>query len=221
MFKTTFFALAWFALNPLACAEPLAPGELKALLERIREKRAAAPQVQADFVEVKKVRLLNNPITSSGKVWFQAPNKFRREVKGNSPSTTVSDGQELWIYYPNFKSAERYALGKRSPLTAAIAGLTAGLNLENVEATYHLSGVKRDAGYELQLVPRASSMKKFLDRFTIWLNAESGVERTEMSQPGGDRIDTRYSNETRAPIPASMFQFTPPEGTEVSTPLGK
>ena len=63
-----FFATA-------AYADPISPADLKALLARIREKRAAAPQVQADFQEEKSVHLLNKPITSSGKMWFQAPNK--------------------------------------------------------------------------------------------------------------------------------------------------
>src|SRR2546430_3965840 len=52
-------------------------------------------------------RLMKKPILSAGKVWFQPPNKFRREVTGSSPSLTVSDGRQLWIYYPSFKSAER------------------------------------------------------------------------------------------------------------------
>ena len=69
------------AFAPLASADPLSPADLKALLGRIREKRAAAPQMQADFQEEKNVQMLNKPITSSGKVWFQAPNKFRREVE--------------------------------------------------------------------------------------------------------------------------------------------
>jgi outer membrane lipoprotein-sorting protein len=42
-----------------------------------------------------------------------------------------------------------------------------------------------------------------------------------MLLPNGDRIVTSYSNQTREPVPASMFEFTPPAGTEVSTPLGK
>src|SRR6266513_4579870 len=78
-------------------AEPLSPPDLKALLGRIREKRAAAPQVQADFQEEKNVKMLNKPIVSSGKIWFQSPDKFRREAKGSSPSITVSDGKQLWI----------------------------------------------------------------------------------------------------------------------------
>jgi outer membrane lipoprotein-sorting protein len=205
----------------LAGAQPLTPAEVKDLLGRIRQKRAAAPQVQADFREDKNVHLLNKPIASSGKVWFQAPNKFRREAKGSAPSVTVSDGQQLWIYYPKFQSAEHYSLGKRSPLDAGIAALTAGLNLENIENTYRITARKREKGYELELVPRAPSLKKFLQKFTIQLNDDLQVERTEMLQPSGDRIVTGYSNETRAPIDPSTFEFTPPAGTDVTTPLGR
>jgi outer membrane lipoprotein-sorting protein len=213
--------LAFAFLTPLLRADPLSPADVKALLARIREKRAAAPQVQADFQEEKTVHMLNKPITSSGKMWFQAPNKFRREAKGNSPSVTVSDGQHLWIYYPKFQSAEHYSLGKRSPLDAGIAAITASLNLENVEGTYHITGTKEADGYQLQLAPRNPSMKRFLQTFSIRLNNELQAVRTEMLQPSGDRIVTIYSNESRAPIPASTFEFTPPPGTDVTTPLGR
>ena len=214
-------AFALLFLVPLASADPLSPAEVKALLARIREKRAAAPQVQADFQEEKTIHMLNKPITSSGKMWFQAPNKFRREAKGNSPSITVSDGQQLWIYYPKFKSAEHYSLGKRSPLDAGIAAITASLNLENVEATYHITAMKEADGYQLQLTPRNPSMKRLLQSFSIRMNNELQVVRTEMLQPNGDRIVTTYLNESRVPIPPSTFEFTPPAGTDVTTPLGR
>jgi outer membrane lipoprotein carrier protein len=180
--------------------------------------------VQADFQEEKTMRLMNKPIVSSGKVYFQAPNKFRREVKGSSPSVTVSDGQQLWIYYPNFKSAERYALGKRSPLDSAIAAINTALNLENVESAFHIAATKIDppkAGYELELTPRTPSMKRMFQKLKIQINDELLLQRTEMDQPNGDRIVTVYSNQTRTPIPASTFEFTPPQGTDVSTPLGR
>ena len=131
-------------------AEPLSPTDVKTLLERIREKRAVAPSMQADFQEQRKIHLLDEPINSSGKIWFQAPNKFRVERKGNAPSITVSDGQQLWIYYPNFKSAERYSLAKRSPLDAAISAITTALNLENVEHTFHITGEKSEITENLE-----------------------------------------------------------------------
>ena len=213
--------LMWLALASATLAEPLSPAELKTLLGRIREKRSAAPQVQADFQEEKNVHLLNKPISSAGKVWFQAPNKFRREVRGSSPSVTVSDGQQLWIYYPAFKSAEHYSLGKRSPLDAAIAAITASMNLERVEELYHLTGTREGNASVLQLVPRNPSMKRFLQSFSIHVNAQLEVERTEMTQPNGDRIVTAYANESRAAIPEATFVFSPPAGTDVTTPLGR
>lgn len=216
---TIIYLLFSFAAS--AGAQSLSPVEVKGLLERIRQKRAAAPQVQADFRENKNIHLLNKPIASSGKVWFQVPDKFRREAKGSAPSITVSDGKQLWIYYPKFQSAEHYSLGKKSPLDAGLSALTAGLNLENVEGTYRITGTKRDKGYELELAPRAPSLKKFLQKFAIQLNEELQVERTEMLQPNGDRIVTDYSNETRAPIDPATFEFTPPPGTNVTTPLGR
>ncbi|MGI8955531.1 MAG: LolA family protein [Chthoniobacterales bacterium] len=202
-------------------AEPLAPPDVKALLDRIRAKRAGAPQLQADFHEEKTVHLMNKPISSTGKVWFQKPDKFRREVTGNSPSVMVSDGKQLWIYYPKFKSAEHYSLGKHSPLDAGIAALTAALNLENVENSYHIAGSKLDDGYELQLAPRNPSLKRLLKTFNIQMNADLQVERTEMVQPNGDHIVTKYSNESRAPIDPSTFTFSAPTGTDVTTPLGR
>jgi outer membrane lipoprotein carrier protein len=202
-------------------ADPLSPADVKSLLARIRDKRAAAPHVQADFREEKTIRLMNKPIVSAGKVWFQPPDKFRREVRGNAPSAAVSDGQQLWIYYPNFKSAEHYTLGKRSPVDAGIAAVNTALNLENVENTFQISGRKIDNGFELELLPRSPSMKRIFQKFNLRINDDLLVERTEMLQPNGDRLVTTYSNQTRAPIPASTFEFTPPPGTEITTPLGR
>jgi outer membrane lipoprotein-sorting protein len=218
-FLTIFLLAFGFAFS--ISAEPLTPHEVKDLLNRIRTKRAGTPQVRADFQEEKTVHLMNKPISSRGKVWFQKPDKFRREVTGNSPSITVSDGQQLWIYYPKFHSAEHYSLGKHSPLDAGIAALTAALNLENVENSYHISGNQLDSGYELQLAPRNPSLKRLLKTFTIQMNADLQVQRTEMIQPNGDHIVTLYSNESRAPIPPATFKFTPPGGTDITTPLGR
>lgn len=204
-----------------ARAQTISPAEIKGLLARIREQRAAFPNMQADFEEQRKIHLLDEPIASSGKVWFQTPNKFRLERKGNSPSVTVSDGQTMWIYYPKFKSAERYSLGKRSPLDAAIAAITTALNLQEVENSFHISGAKTANGYNLELAPRNPSMKRIFQKLALRLNNELFAERTEMSQPNGDRIVTVYTNPAHATLPESIFEFTPPAGTEISTPLGR
>ena len=216
--RTIFLPIVFVvALSCVTRAAPRSGDELKNLLTSIRQNRST----QADFQEQRVIRLMKNPVTSSGTVWFQTPNKFRREVKGNSPSTTVSDGRDLWIYYPNFKSAERYPLGKGSPLDATVAAINSALNLENIESSFNVTATKSDTEHELQLLPRTAAMKRVFQKLDLRINSESRVERTDMLLPNGDRIVTTYSNQKRAAIPASTFEFKPPAGTEVTTPLGQ
>jgi outer membrane lipoprotein carrier protein len=205
------------ALTCVTGGAPLSGDELKNLLAAIRQNRST----QADFQEQRVIRLMKNPVQSSGTVWFQPPNKFRREVKGNSPSITVSDGRNLWIYYPNFKSAERYPLGKGSPLDATVAAINSALNLENIETSFNISATKGDNGHELALLPRTAAMKRVFQKLDLRINDKFRVERTDMLLLNGDRIVTTYSNQTRAPIPGSTFEFKPPAGTELTTPLGQ
>jgi len=208
--------LLFVALTCIANSAPVSEADLKNLLAAIRQNRVT----QANFQEQRMIRLMKNPILSSGKVWFQPPNKFRREVKGSSPSLTLSDGRQLWIYYPNFKSAERYPLGKGSPLDSTVAAINSSLNLENVENTFQIAGAKIENGYELRLMPRTPSMKRVFQKLDLRINEQLRVERTDMLLPNGDRIVTTYSNQTRGPVDAALFEFTPPAGTEISTPLG-
>src|SRR6266516_3459393 len=156
MFAFVTAVLAFVGLISVGKAAPLSEADLKNLLAGIRANRTT----QADFQEERVMRLMKKPIVSSGKIWFQPPNKFRREVKGNSPSITVSDGRQLWIYYPNFKSAERYPLGKGSPLDSTVAAINSALNLENIEKTFQIRATKSDKGYELTLLPRTGSIKR-------------------------------------------------------------
>ena len=210
-------ALALVVVTSVGKSAALSEADLKNLLAGIRQNRST----QADFQEERVIRLMKKPILSSGRIWFQPPNKFRREVKGNSPSVTVSDSRQLWIYYPNFKSAEHYPLGKGSPLDSTVAAINSALNLENIENTFQVNAAKAEKGYDLTLLPRTPSMKRAFQKLDLRINDNLRVERTDMLLPNGDRIVTTYSNQTHAPVPASTFEFKPPPGTEVTTPLGQ
>jgi outer membrane lipoprotein-sorting protein len=216
--RQALWVIILFAASVLiAKSAPLSEPDLTNLLAGIRQNRST----QADFQEERVIRLMKKPILSSGTISFQPPNKFRREVKGNAPSVTVSDGRQLWIYYPNFKSAERYPLGKGSPLDSTVAAINSALNLENIENTFQINAAKAEKGYELTLLPRTPSMKRAFQKLDLRINDNLRVDRTDMLLPNGDRIVTTYSNQTRAPVPDSTFEFKPPPGTQVTTPLGQ
>lgn len=192
------------------------------LLQRLDALKQRAPSLQADFSESRNSRLLKNPVASQGTIAFSVPNRFRREVKGNNPSLTISDGKVLWLYYPNFKEAELYTLGQRAMFDDAMAALTAGLNFGQVERYYHLTASNgENGGYVITLTPKKSNLRRIVKSLTVHLDADLDVRRTEFQMPKGDAVVTEYRNVRRTQLPASTFEFTPPTGVNVSKPLGK
>jgi outer membrane lipoprotein-sorting protein len=162
MFLTALLCL------PAHSAE-LSPEDAAGLVARLKEHRSKVPSITANFSEEKATRLLQRPLSTSGTIAFTAPNLFRREVRGSSPSTTVCDGKELWIYYPNFKEAERYTLGERAFFDDSIAALTAGLNFTNIDQFYRYDAFREDQGYRLVLRPKTGGLKRLLKQLTVWI----------------------------------------------------
>jgi outer membrane lipoprotein-sorting protein len=201
-------------------AEPT-PGDEKALLARLSEQRAQFPAMTADFTEERTTRMLNKPLRSTGTIAFQSPNKFRRELQGSSPSLTVSNGSELWIYYPNFKEAEHYTLGQKQFFDDSLAALTAGLNFQDVERFFKVAPSREGDGWSIVLTPKSAGLRRLLTSLTVRLNADGAVERTEAILPKGDRVVTTYRNVRFVKSVDAGFDFKPPAGANVSTPLGK
>ena len=215
-----FIALLFLLPLSLRAAE-LSPAETQALMKSLQEHRAKFPTLTADFVEEKITHLLTKPLTSVGTITFQVPNKFRREVTGNSPSLTVSNGQKLWIYYAGFKEAELYTLGQRAFFDDSIAALTAGLNFQQVEKFFSYKASRENDRYRILLTPRSGGLRRMVKELAVWVDDDFKIQRTETTLPKGDRVVTNYKNQRPAPVAASAFEFTPPADAHVSQPLGK
>lgn len=216
------FCLALLLLPLLSIqAAELPPAETQSLLKKLEEHRANAPSFTADFVEEKTTHLLTKPLTSTGTILFQVPNKFRREVTGKSPSLTVSNGQQLWIYYPSFQEAELYTLGQKAFFDDSIAALTAGLNFQNVEKFFTYKAERDGDRYRILLVPRSSGLRRMVKELTVYVNSANEIQRTETTLPKGDRVITTYKNLRPTSLPTSTFEFHPPTDVHISQPLGK
>ncbi len=208
-------------LSGFVHAAELTPPERADLLKKLRELHEKEPSLESNFIEEKTTHLLKKPLSSEGTVWFQSPDKFRREVHGNSPSTTVCNGKVLWIYYPNFKEAEFYTLGQRAFFDDSLSALTAGLNFQHIDEFYNFRAWHDGDTYRLELTPKKSNLKRIVERLILTLGSDFKPEKTELFLPKGDHLLTSYTNPRRTPLPASTFEFTPPAGAHISRPLGK
>ena len=217
-----FCAAALCSPQPVRAADQeLDPVARAALLAQLRDAQMKAPNFQATFTEERTSHLLNKPVTSDGAVYFSVPDKFRYEVKTPSPSTMVSDGHTMWIYYPAFNEVELYTLGQRSFFDEAVAALTAGLNFQHIDEYYNFRAYKEPSGYQLALTPKKPALRKVVDELVLFLNSDLLPIRTEIAQPKGDHLSTVYHNPHRNPHSPALFEFTPPQDAHITRPLGK
>jgi outer membrane lipoprotein carrier protein len=219
----TLLALLFCLLagGPRAGAQEMTPAESAALLQQLHDVHAKQPDFQATFTETRTSHLLNKPVVSEGSIEFSVPDKFRREVRTPSPSTTVSDGHTMWIFYPAFNEVELYTLGQRSIFDESIEALTAGLNFEHIDEYYNFKAYKEAGGYRLDLVPKKPALRRMVEQITLELNGDYLPARTEITLPKGDHLTTEYHNARRPALPASTFEFAPPPGAHITRPLGK
>lgn len=215
------FLLLSLAASSAAFAQDLSPADQKALIAGLQARRAEFPAMSGEFTEEKTTRLLIEPVISTGSIAFQTPNKFRRDLRGNTPSTTVCNGKELWIYYPKFNEAEHFTLGEKQFFDDSLAALTAGLNFTDVEKFFRVAAAKDGPGTRIALTPRSSSLKRILTKLTVWFDGNGTIQKTDAALPKGDRIVTTYKSVRPARQSAATFDFHPPAGVKISTPLGK
>ena len=213
--------LCLFPVSFRAAATEMPPEQCAGLLKQLQALRTKHPGLQSDFTEQKMSHLLNKPLTTEGSLSFTVPDKFLREVKGNNPSTTVSNGKVLWIYYPKFKTAEMYALGGHSFFDDSMQALTAGLSFEHFDEFYKLKAFREDGGYRLVLTPKRANIKRLIQQLTLWIDAEFTPLKAVLVLPKGDEVTTIYRNVVRKELPDSLFEFAPAADVQVTRPLGK
>src|SRR5271170_3892919 len=159
-----------FAIAPLAYASPLTQSEIDQLVQKLETIHNTQPSLQANFREERHLAMLKEPVVNEGKVWFTLPDKIRREIGGRTPSTTVTDGKKVSIYYPNYQQLEVYDLEKRPIIKDTMRALTAGLNFREVASYYNIEGSKNGNQYQLTLTPKTAAVRKLLQSVDLTID---------------------------------------------------
>jgi outer membrane lipoprotein-sorting protein len=207
-------------LAPTLHAAPLTESDVNQLIQKLQTLHESQPSFSANFHEERHNPMLKDPVLNEGKVWFTLPDKIRREIDGKTPSTTVIDGKKMSIYYPNFKEVEVYDMEKRPMLKDSVSAITAGLDFRRVATFYSIEGTKDDSEYHLKLTPKTAAVRKLVQSVDVTIDQNLTPSHVNVVDVKGGKISEIYTNVRRDSIPASTFDFTPPPGTKVSTPLG-
>jgi outer membrane lipoprotein-sorting protein len=154
----------------------------------------------ADFTQTRTLKSLTHPLTSTGHVWFAAPNRFRWELGNPAQTIAVRAPEEMLVIYPRLKRVERYPLGgdQAGQWRDLMKLLEAGFprSQAEMESQYNVlaQNVAEDV-CELTLQPKSGTARKMMPQIKIAFSIkDSSLRATELQFADGSTMRNDFKN---------------------------
>lgn len=148
--------------------------------------------------------------TFKGVMKVERPGKFYWETTSPAKQTIVTTGKVVWIYDPDLQQAVRQSLDDQIANTPAL--LLSG-NTNQIMQSYRVTQPDRTKLY-YTLYPKQEDSA--FQSMTISFGANKAPNLMVLQDSLGQTTYVRFSNiKVNPTIPASVFNFEPPKGTDI------
>ncbi|MHA3982874.1 outer membrane lipoprotein chaperone LolA [Acinetobacter venetianus] len=148
--------------------------------------------------------------TFKGVMKVERPGKFYWETTSPAKQTIVTTGKVVWIYDPDLQQAVRQNLDDQIANTPAL--LLSG-NTNQIMQSYRVTQPDRTKLY-YTLYPKQEDSA--FQSMTISFGANKAPNLMVLQDSLGQTTYVRFSNiKVNPTIPASVFNFEPPKGTDI------
>lgn len=222
----TRFSLSIFAVAFLLIKLPGAAVELNPAVASWLAAQTNIETWSAEFVQTRSLKSLTQPLTSTGHVWFAAPNRFRWELGNPAQTIAARATNELLVIYPRLKRVERFPLtGEQTgPWRDALALLEAGFprSADELERQYTIVSqtVINDTG-RIILQPKSPMARRMIPQLEISFDTKDhSLRSTELQFADGSKMRNDFKNPMlNPPIDATLFAPQIPSDYRVVEPL--
>ena len=171
----------------------------------------------ADFTQTRTLRALNQPLVSTGEVWFAAPQNFRWQLGGDQ-TIAIRNGETMLVIYPRLKRAEKYDFSNtpNNQWKDALALLQTGFPRSEAEMRerFNLLGLEQtNALYEINLEPKSPAAKRMMPKINLLLATNTlELVGTELVFMDGSKMRNEFRNvRTNAPVEGRFDLSIPPD----------
>lgn len=182
---------------------------------------------EARVIQIRHLPALTAPLSAPGRLWFQAPDRFRWELGDPVQSVAISNGSTLLILTPELKRAELLDLAAQdgSPGRDLLALLNSGFpkNSAEFQRRFDVLSVESIADqYQLQLRPRSIQARRWLTALTLEVGSENwDLIGTELHFRDGTRLRNEfYERRIKETLDPALFSVEVPEDYAVPSSGG-
>ena len=196
-----------------ACSPgPRWPAPSDALLDRWISAQTNLHTWTADCTQTRSLKVLSQPLVSSGKVWVMVPDRFRWELGQPAQTIALRQPDQLLIIYPRLKRVEKYPLrgAQPGPWKDALALLEASFprSRADLESRFRvLSVTETNAMIQVTLQPKSASARKFMAEIQVSVSTNDfSPLATELRFSDGSSMRNDFTNVVvNAPLGPELF----------------
>jgi len=217
---------AFLAIWVLARSTSVGAGETNAIINAWLDAQTNLHTWHADFVQIRQLKSLKEPLVTTGQVWFARPDRFRWELGAPAQTIALRNADVMYVIYPLLKRAERYSLGAKSAdqWRDVMLLMQSGFPESRSELDRQFSVnslVQTNGAWELGLQPASSAARRLLGEIVVGLDrSDYSLLSTELIFADNSRMRSDFTNAVINPrIEPGWFDWTPPEDFKITEPL--
>jgi outer membrane lipoprotein-sorting protein len=171
-------------------------------LEQFSENTSS---IESEFVQEKKLKMLNDKVISKGRLFFKKPDKLRWEydepysyiIALNNGKVMLKDEGKLTTYDA---ASNKLFLELNDILVTCINGNI----LQSKKFSFHF--LETDKNKVAEMTPLNSAMKKFIEKIVLYFDSDYSVSKVEMEEPSHNSTVIFFKNKKlNADIPEKFF----------------
>jgi outer membrane lipoprotein carrier protein len=199
---------------PQEISSPQARPPASDVAAALQRKYDAVKDFTASFTQTYEGGVLRRKASETGTVSVKKPGKMRWDYTSPEKKLFVSDGQTMFLYFPNDKQVMKNAVPSQDEATSAVLFL---MGKGNIVRDFNVRWAEggTDATYRLRLDPKTRQAEY------DWLEISADRETLRIvgltaGDAQGGRSSFALSNfKENSGLADKIFQFTIPRGTEV------
>jgi outer membrane lipoprotein-sorting protein len=179
----------------------------------------------ADIIQTRVLKVLSQPLVSTGKVWVAWPDRFRWELGQPAQTIAVRQSDQLFIVYPRLKRVEKYLLGgdQPGPWKDALALLDASFprSRAELESRFRVLSVEQtNAMVQVGLQPKSAFARRFMTEIQVTFQTDDcSPVAAELRFSDGSRLRSEFRNVVfNAPMSDALFKAQVDPGFTVVEP---
>lgn len=191
----------------LSFGQNLSESEKEAQITRISEVTKGFKSISCDFLQVRESSLLDQPVKSTGSMYYKASDKLRLDYRSPEAMSYIINGSAFTsIVGKKAQTMDLSSAKKVSGMFNFIMSCVTGTCIAD-KASFTSSAVKKGSDIIVTLIPIKKDIKQMFSSLEITFDSKSCVAKTILMNEKGGNVTTFSLSNTKTGVSLSDTLF--------------